>query len=138
MQDVIITMINKRLMYFFNTFPLLCHNLIIKCVFILNHFKQPTLILWGEKDQIFPVTLGERLERSGFNFILCFVGSVLNFRLMDEHLHIHFFLQAFRGECKIGKNCKCWTCSELWESQRVCQTPQRLPLWQILLFPSIY
>nr|XP_043619988.1 uncharacterized hydrolase YugF-like [Erigeron canadensis] len=58
---------------------------------------QPTLILWGEKDQIFPLTLGERLERHlGENARLAVIanaGHAVNFEKAKEFSkHLKDFL----------------------------------------------
>ncbi|XP_071698708.1 uncharacterized protein [Rutidosis leptorrhynchoides] len=58
---------------------------------------QPTLILWGDKDQIFPLTLGERLQRHlGDNARLAVIanaGHAVNFEKPKEFAkHLKDFL----------------------------------------------
>ncbi|XP_024966031.1 monoacylglycerol lipase ABHD6-like [Cynara cardunculus var. scolymus] len=59
--------------------------------------NQPTLIIWGEKDQIFPLILGERLERHiGENARLVVIGNAghaVNFEKSKEFAkHLKDFL----------------------------------------------
>ncbi|KAJ0751256.1 putative acylglycerol lipase [Helianthus annuus] len=63
----------------------------------LQYSKPPTLILWGDKDQIFPLILGERLERHlGENarlVVIANAGHAVNFEKPKEFArHLKDFL----------------------------------------------
>ncbi|KVI10929.1 Alpha/beta hydrolase fold-1, partial [Cynara cardunculus var. scolymus] len=96
-QNLIVTVLEKGLRYLlFISYPFV-FKLSSSNVFFLLYIKQPTLIIWGEKDQIFPLILGERLERHiGENARLVVIGNAghaVNFEKSKEFAkHLKDFL----------------------------------------------
>ncbi|GKV35399.1 hypothetical protein SLEP1_g43669 [Rubroshorea leprosula] len=63
----------------------------------LPHITQPTLIIWGEEDQIFPLELGQRLERhigeSARLVVIKNAGHAVNLEKPKEFIkHLKVFL----------------------------------------------
>lgn len=59
-------------------------QLVLWIVTLWGIFEQPTLVLWGEQDQVFPLELGYRLTRWGF--------------ISVEFLHVAYNLQLVMNE----------------------------------------
>jgi len=65
-------------LFFLNLLTFICFSFFfILLHFIIHSSSQPTLILWGDQDQVFPLELGHRLKRSDFNSLELHLAALI-------------------------------------------------------------
>lgn len=65
----------------------------------LSLIKHPTLLIWGEKDQIFPPSVGEELSRSIPNSTLKIISKSGHLPMWEKPQEVNSILLQFLKEC---------------------------------------